>query len=102
MRIFRLVRCTRRAEDGCSRFSPLRLSTQPCHRQESVGVNVLIAFFEKARPISNAAIHASNVDEIEVVWWIGPGTATIINIEAKVWRCKIRLNARQIGPWTKR
>ncbi len=58
----------------------------------------LETFLVKCWPIGDAAVHKTDMDVVEVVFWIHPLAAAIVNLEAKVRRSVIFLDAGEIGP----
>ena len=90
-RRFRLVRCSRLGRDVCPLY--IRCGIQ-WHQREGPP---LISFFVKGGPVGHASIHQTNVDVVEVILWIDPFTAAIVNLEAQIWRSNTGLNRREVS-----
>lgn len=48
------------------------------------GTLLLVAFFIESRPVRHATVHLAHMDEIEIIFFISPRAAAVIDFKVKV------------------
>ena len=58
---------------------------------------LLVALLVKSRPISNAGVHEADVNKVEMIVWVCPDAAAVVDLKMDIRGSVIRLNRREVG-----